>query len=423
MLEIQPDCYVCCKNDAEVSPYSLALPSHSFKELNMEIPLVDLKVQYKSIKDEIDLAIAEVISKSAFVGGPFVEAFERSFAAFCNVKHCIGVGNGTDALFIALKCLGIGEGDEVIVPANSFIATSEAVTMTGAKVAFVDINPKTYNMDSNKLEDYLKRRVTRNTAAPQHGSTATRPSAVIPVHLYGQPADMDPILSIAKKYDLKVVEDAAQAHGAEYKGRKIGSIGDAACFSFYPGKNLGAYGDGGAIVTRDDQLALKVRMFANHGRIDKYDHEIEGVNSRLDGLQAAVLGVKLKHLSEWSEKRRRNARIYDRFLKETDLITPVEMNNVKAVYHLYVVRTPKGVRQKLQDHLKSKSISTGIHYPIALPNLKAYKYLNHNDQDFPEATKASGEILSLPMYSELTEEQISYVVDQIRPMCEKKLKA
>ena len=381
----------------------------------MEIPLVDLKVQYQSIKDEIDSAISDVILKSAFVGGPFVEAFERSFAAFCNVKHCIGVGNGTDALFIALKSLGIGKGDEVIVPANSFIATPEAVTMTGAKVAFVDINPRTYNMDPNKLEDYLR-------SSTRHSTLAARPSAVIPVHLYGQPADMDSILEVANRYDLKVVEDAAQAHGAEYKGKTIGSIGDAACFSFYPGKNLGAYGDGGAIVTRDDQLALKVRMFANHGRIDKYDHEIEGVNSRLDGLQAAVLGVKLKHLSEWSEKRRNNARIYDRFLKETDLITPTEMNNVKAVYHLYVVRTQKGLRQKLQDHLKSKSISTGIHYPIALPNLKAYKYLYHNDEDFPEATKASREILSLPMYSELTEEQISYVVDQIRPMCEKKLK-
>ena len=209
----------------------------------MNIPLVDLKRQYDSIKEEIDAAISEVISKSAFVGGPFVESFERSFASFCGVRHCAGVGNGTDALFIALKCLGIGEGDEVIVPANTFIATSEAVTMTGAKVVFVDINPNTYNMDPAKLEDYLKKRCSKGTSTRQHGSTATRPSAVIPVHLYGQPADMDPIIEIARRYDLKVIEDGAQAHGAIYKGRRIGSTGDVVCFSFYPGKNLGAYGD------------------------------------------------------------------------------------------------------------------------------------------------------------------------------------
>ena len=380
----------------------------------MNIPFVDLKSQYHSIKQEIDSAISEVISKTAFVGGPFLDSFEQSFAKFCNVKHCIGVGNGTDALFLALKGLGIGEGDEVVVPANSFIATSEAVTMTGAKVAFVDINPKTYNMDPNRLEDYLKRRVTRNTAAPQHGSSATRPSAVIPVHLYGQPADMDPILSIAKKYDLKVMEDAAQAHGALYKGKQVGSIGHIGCFSFYPGKNLGAYGDGGAIVTNDDELAVKARMLANHGRIDKYDHQVEGVNSRLDGLQAAILGVKLKHLPEWTEKRRKNAYLYNQYLKDTDLITPAEIDGVKAVYHLYVVRTKKELRSKIQEYLGSKGISTGIHYPIALPNLRAYIYLNHNGNDFPRATRVSQEILSLPMFPELTEEQIRYIADAIR---------
>lgn len=375
----------------------------------MNIPFVDLRSQYDSIKEEIDEAISQVISKTAFVGGPFLDSFEQSFAKFCNAKHCIGVGNGTDALFLALKALRIGDGDEVIVPANSFIATSEAVTMTGAKVAFVDIDPKTYNMDPNKLEDYLKERL-----APHASRLTSRVKAVIPVHLYGQPADMDPILEIAKRYDLNVVEDAAQAHGAVYKGRPIGSIGDVACFSFYPGKNLGAYGDGGAIVTNNDEFALRARMFANHGRIDKYDHQVEGVNSRLDGLQAAVLGVKLRHLPEWTEKRRKNATLYNRYLKDTDLITPTEMEGAKAVYHLYVVRTRKEWRSEIQEYLGSKGISAGIHYPIALPNLKAYAYLNHNGKDFPEATRASQEILSLPMFPELTETQIGYIVEKVR---------
>ena len=291
----------------------------------MSIPLVDLRSQYESIRGEIDEAISEVLSKTAFIGGSYVRSFESAFAKFCNVRHCIGVGNGTDALFIVLKCLGIGEGDEVITVANSFIATSEAITQTGAKVVFVDINPQTYNIDTNQIE----------------GKITSRTRAIIPVHLYGQPADMDPILALAKKYHLKIVEDAAQAHGAVYKGKTIGSIGDAACFSFYPGKNLGAYGDAGAIVTNDDMLAQQARMFANHGRIDKYDHEIEGINSRLDGLQAAILGIKLKHLPAWSEARRKNAYLYNTYLKEAGLILPIEIANVEAVYHLYVVRTQK----------------------------------------------------------------------------------
>ena len=367
----------------------------------MNIPLVDLKSQYRSIQPEIDSVISDVISKTAFIGGAYVNSFEKSFADFCNVKHCVGVGNGTDALFIALRVLGMGKGDEVLVPANSFIATSEAVTLTGARVTFVDVNPKTYNMDPGRLEDYLKKRAN------------SRPKAVIPVHLYGQPADMDPVLSLADKYGLKVIEDAAQAHGAHYKGRQIGSIGHVACFSFSPGKNLGAYGDGGAIVTNDDEFAMKARMYANHGRIDKYDHQVEGVNSRLDGLQAAILGVKLKHLPEWTEMRRKNAYLYNRYLKDTDLITPAEIDGVNAVYHLYVVRTKKALRNKLQEYLGTKGISTGIHYPIALPNLRAYTYLKHTGEDFPEATEASQEILSLPMYPELTEDQILYISKNI----------
>lgn len=373
----------------------------------MNVPFVDLKSQYNSIKDEIDAAISEVISKTAFIGGSYVKSFEKAFAEFCNAEHCIGVGNGTDALFIALKTLGIGEGDEVITTALSFIATSEAITMTGARVVFVDINPVTYNIDPQKLEEYLR-------TCLQPPTSSLRPRAIIPVHLYGQPADMDPILEIAKKYNLKVIEDAAQAHGAIYKGNQIGSIGDMACFSFYPGKNLGAYGDAGAIVTNDDELAVKARMIANHGRMDKYNHEMEGVNSRLDGLQAAILKVKLGHLPEWIDSRRKNAYLYNEYLKDSELIKPFEIEDVKAVYHLYVVRGEKDLRQKLQDHLKSKGISTGIHYPITLPNLKAYGYLNHNQADFPEATKASEEILSLPMFPELEESQIEYIAEKIR---------
>jgi dTDP-4-amino-4,6-dideoxygalactose transaminase len=359
----------------------------------MNLPLVDLKSQYESIRDEIDRAIGEVISSSAFIGGPFVGRFEKSFARYCGVSHCVGVGNGTDALRIALQALGVGPGDEVITTALSFIATSEAVTMAGAKVVFADIDRNTYNIDPEKIEGKI-------TAATK---------AIVPVHLYGQPADMDPILKIAKKHGLRVIEDAAQAHGAEYRGRRVGSMGDMACFSFYPGKNLGAYGDGGAIVTNDETLALKARMFANHGRIDKYDHELEGVNSRLDGLQAAVLDAKLKHLEEWTEKRRRNVRLYNEGLRGSGLATPFEIEAVRAVYHLYVVRVGNGRRREFQDHLKSKGVATGIHYPIALPNLKAYRYLNHAASDFPEATRASQEVVSLPLFPELTEEQIRYV--------------
>jgi dTDP-4-amino-4,6-dideoxygalactose transaminase len=366
----------------------------------MNIPFVDLKSQYESIKGEIDRAVSTVISQTAFIGGPHLKNFEEAFARFCNVNHCIGVGNGTDAIFIALRSLGIGKDDEVITAANSFIATSEAITVAGAKAVFVDINPRTYNIDVRKIEEKI----------------TARTKAIIPVHLYGQPADMDPILKIAKKYNLKVVEDAAQAHGATYKGHQIGAIGDMACFSFYPGKNLGAYGDGGAIVTNNDESALKARMIANHGRVDKYDHEIEGVNSRLDGLQAAILEVKLKHLPKWTEMRRKNAYCYNKYLTGTGLITPVEIENVIAVYHLYVVRVKKELRQKLQAHLQSKGISTGIHYPIALPNLKAYAYLNHTKNDFPEASRASQEIVSLPIFPELAESQIKHIANVIKEL-------
>lgn len=362
------------------------------------IAFVDLGRQYRDIKEEIDKAISDVISKTAFVGGPFLKSFEDAFSAFCGMRHCIGVGNGTDGLFLALKALGIGRGDEVITAANSFIATSEAVTMTGAQVVFVDIHPRTYNIDVEKIEE----KITDKT------------KAIIPVHLYGQPADMDPILQIARKHNLKVVEDAAQAHGATYRGRRVGSLGDIACFSFYPGKNLGAYGDGGAIVTDNDEWARKSRMLANHGRVEKYDHDMEGVNSRLDGLQAAILAVKLKHLPEWNERRRKNAALYNDLLKGSGFEIPFEMNDVRSVYHLYVIKGRKGVREKLQSYLNSRGISTGVHYPIALPNLKAYCYLGHREVDFPEATAASREIVSLPMFPELEPSEIEYVAENIR---------
>jgi len=362
------------------------------------IPLVDLKAQYESIKREIDATIASVISQTSFIGGTFVKKFEEEFARYCGVGHCVGVANGTDALFVALRALGIGPGDEVITAANTFIATSEAIKMAGAQVVFVDINPVTYGIDVERIEEKI----------------TSRTKAIIPVHLYGQPADMGPILALAKKHGLKVVGDAAQAHGAEYKGQPIAKLADITCFSFYPGKNLGAYGDAGALVTDNEEWAASARKFANHGRAQKYDHDFEGINSRLDGLQAAILSVKLPHLDRWTEGRRTNAYKYNEALAGLDLVTPREMNDVKAVYHLYVVRVPNGDRDKLRDFLKTSGVEAGVHYPIALPYLNAYRYLNHSEADFPEALKASGEILSLPLFSELTDEQRSLVAHEVR---------
>jgi dTDP-4-amino-4,6-dideoxygalactose transaminase len=364
----------------------------------MNIAFVDLKSQYAGIKNDIDQAIASVISKTAFIGGSFLKQFETEFAAFCRAKYCVGCGNGTDAIAIALRGLGIGQGDEVITVANSFIATSEAITMAGARVVFVDINPVTYNIDVSKIEEKI----------------TPRTKAIIPVHLYGQPADMDPIRDIAKKHNLKIVGDCAQAHGSLYKGKPVASLADVTCYSFYPGKNLGAYGDGGAMVTDDEALAKKLRMIANHGRMDKYNHEQEGVNSRLDGLQCAILSAKLKHLEKWTEARRKNAYSYNKALKGTCLVTPTEIPDVRAVYHLYVVRVPAEKRAGLQEALKNSGVETGIHYPIALPFLKAYEYLGHSEKDFPEALKASKEILSLPMFPELAEEQIGFVAEIVR---------
>jgi dTDP-4-amino-4,6-dideoxygalactose transaminase len=359
----------------------------------MTIPFVDLKAQYDSIKAEIDAAIASVINETAFIGGPRVKAFEDAFARYCGVDHCVGVANGTDAIFLALKALGVGPGDEVITVANSFIATSEAIRMAGAQVVFVDINPRTFNIAVEQIEQKI----------------TPRTKALIPVHLYGQPADMQPIREIANRHGLRIVGDAAQAHGAMYHGQRIAQLADITCYSFYPGKNLGAYGDAGAIVTNSAEWATMARMYANHGRTKKYDHDFEGVNSRLDGLQAAILQVKLGYLETWTERRRRNAYLYNDVLSDAKLITPTEIDDVRAVYHLYIVRVPAGRRDAMQDHLKNAGINTGIHYPIALPYLKAYDHLGHMANDFPTALRASTEILSLPMFPELTLEQIEHV--------------
>ena len=362
----------------------------------MKIPFVDLKTQYHSIKEEIQKKIEDVIENSAFIGGNFLKGFESDFAEFCDADYCAGVGNGTDAITITLRMLGIGPGDEVITAANSFIATSEAISLVGAKVVFCDVDENTRNIDPG----LIKEKITDKT------------KAIIPVHLYGQPADMDRIIEIAKQNSLYIIEDCSQSHGARYKGKKVGTFGDAGTFSFYPGKNLGAYGDAGAIITNNKKLEEKIRKFANHGRSEKYDHEFEGTNSRLDGLQAAILSVKLKYLEEWSNKRNTNARIYNEKLKGLkSLKTPVITDDRDHYFHLYVIRTEE--RDRLKNYLIENGISCGIHYPITLPNLRAYSYLKHKPEDFPVSSRLQGEILSLPMFPELDEKQIEYTVSII----------
>ena len=363
----------------------------------MNVPFLDLKAQYKTIKDEISAAINEVIENTAFAGGPFVAKFENEFAKFCGTKHAIGVGNGTDALWASLVALGIGAGDEVITTPNTFIATAEAISLSGATPVFVDIDEQTHNMNPALIE----------------AAITTKTKAIIPVHLFGQPADMDPIMAIAEKHGLKVVEDACQAHGAEYKGRKAGSIGAAGCFSFYPGKNLGAYGEGGGIVTNDEALAAKIRMFRDHGQAKKYYHDIIGWNARLDGIQGAVLNVKLKYLSDWNEARRRHARDYTAGLSAVkDVIVPQEAQYAKHVYHIYALRVQD--RDKFMAYLNEKGIACGIHYPIPLHLQNAYAFMQKGPGSFPVAEKCAAEYVSLPMFAELTDEQVAYVIEQIK---------
>jgi len=363
----------------------------------MKIPFVDLKEQYKTIKNEIDEAIQSVIDDTAFIKGKYVEKYEKEYAEKYGAKHCIGVANGTDAIYVSLKALGIGTGDEVITVANSWISTSETITQTGATPVFVDIDPDYYTIDHKLIED----KITPKTRA------------IIPVHLFGQPAEIGEIRQICERHNLHMVEDCAQAHFAEYNNQKVGTFGIAGTFSFFPGKNLGAYGDAGAIISNDDDFAMKARMYANHGALIKHQHQIEGMNSRLDGMQAAILSVKLKYISGWNEKRLKNATLYNKLLAGVEGIAIPKINkNVKHVFHLYVIRADR--REALQKYLAGKDISTGIHYPTPLPLLPAYKYLNHTPSDFPIASNYMDKILSLPMFPELTDEKIEYVVECVK---------
>ena len=361
----------------------------------MNIPFVDLKTQYESIRGEIDPAIQEVVSSGWFVGGPRLKAFEEQFASFCQAEHAIGVSSGTAALHVAMVAAGIGAGDEVITVPNTFIATTEAITLSGARPVFVDIDPESCNIDAGLIE----------------AAITPRTKAIMPVHLYGQPADMDPILEIARQHDLAVIEDACQAHGAEYKGKKVGALGDIGCFSFYPGKNLGAYGDGGMVVTNDAALAETVRMLSNHGQKEKNRHPREGFNYRLDAVQAAVLGVKLKHLEQWNARRRDHAHLYSELLADVDVKTPAEKEFAKHVFHLYIIRLNQ--RDELAEHLASRGVSVGFHYPVALHQQEAYAGLGYKPGSFPEAEACAAQVLSLPMFPELTESQIRYVAEAI----------
>lgn len=367
-----------------------------------KIPFMNLTAQYEKIRPEIQRTINAVLDSGNFILGREVEQFEKEYASFCQAKYCRGVANGTDALTIALKAIGVRTGDRVITVPNTFIATTEAITLAGGNIEFVDIDPKTYLIDPNKLEDKVKALRSENQPV----------KAVIVVHLYGHPCDMDAIRAIAKKYELFIIEDAAQAHGAEYRGNKTGTLGDIACFSFYPGKNLGAYGDAGAIVTNNRTLDEKVSMLRNHGRIKKYEHEMEGYNSRLDALQAAVLRVKLKYLGAWTEERIKRARYYEERLKNSpSIMLPVTAQFAKHVFHLYVVRL-KG-RSHMQQLLQDSGVSTGVHYPIPLHLQPAYRRLGYRPGAFPQAEQACSEILSLPMDAEITLGQIDYVCENV----------
>lgn len=368
----------------------------------MKVPFLDLKAQYASLKGEMDAAIQGVLDATEFVGGPALRAFEAAFAAAHSAKHAIGVANGTDAIVIALRCLGIGPGDHVVTAANSFIASSEAITLAGARPVFVDCG-EDYTLDVEALARTLERQ--KRDGKPVR--------AIVPVHLYGRTCDMTAIGELARTYGCAIVEDCAQAHLGEHRDRPVGSFGAAACFSFYPGKNLGAYGDAGAIVTNDDAFAEKMRMFANHGRKAKYDHEFEGTNSRLDNLQAAVLGVKLPRLREWTRARIRVADRYrERLAGTRGLELPAAASGFEHVYHLFVVRLPN--REAVRARLKDQGIDTGVHYPATLPSLGAYRHLGHTREDFPNASAFEPEILSLPMFPELTEAQIDHVADALR---------
>lgn len=363
----------------------------------MKVPFIDLKAQHEQLQQEIEESVAAVMRSCAFAGGPFVSSFEADFATYCECADAVGVGSGTDALWIALSVSGIGPGDEVITTPNTFIATAEAITMTGARPVFVDIDEATYTMCPERLAEAI----------------TSRTRAVIPVHLYGQMCDMDPILEIARNKRLLVIEDACQAHGAEYKGKRAGSLGDAGCFSFYPGKNLGACGEAGAIVTNNRSLAERARMFRDHGQRAKYYHSIIGWNARMDGIQAAILQKKLKHLPSWIDARRRNASLYRRLLADIeDVVLPTEAAYGRHVYHIFAIRVEH--RDEVIAQLQSNHIQCGIHYPVPIHLQDAYIDLGYRVGSFPVSEAVASQEISLPMFAELNTEQIDRVGTEIR---------
>ncbi len=362
----------------------------------MKVPFLDLQAQHAPLRAEFDRAIGEVIDTGAFAGGPFVASFEKDFAAFCETQHAIGVGNGTDALWLTLLACGIGAGDEVITVPSTFMATAEAITYCGATPVFVDIDEQTYTMDAARLAS----------------AVTSRTKAIMPVHLFGQCADMDPILEFARERGLVVIEDAAQAHGAKYKGRAAGSMGTAGCFSFYPGKNLGAFGEAGAIVTNDPELHKKLCILRDHGQVRKYHHTMVGWNCRMDGIQAAVLRVKLRHLARGNDLRRAHAARYDRALAQAvGVIAPRKADYTEHVYHIYAVRVQD--RDEVMRALEGEGIGCGIHYPVPVHLQPAYEKLGYSRGDFPVSERTSSEFLSLPIYPELTEAQVDFVAERL----------
>ena len=370
--------------------------------MNKKIPFVDLKSQYQTIKKEIDNAISTVIDEASFVKGTHVENFEKKFKNKYGIKHCISVANGTDALYISMKMLGIGNGDEVITSATSWISSSETISQTGAKPVFVDIDDF-YTINSDKIEE----KINSNT------------KAIIPVHLYGQSCDIKKIIDIANEKNLYVIEDCAQSHFSQFESNYVGTYGIASTFSFYPGKNLGAYGDAGCIITNDDDLALKCRMYSNHGSLVKHDHKIEGINSRMDGIQAAILNVKLNYIHEWNKKRNELALFY---INKLNSISEIQLPKIrkltKHTFHLFVIRVNR--RDELMNFLKKNGVSCAIHYPSALPFIEAYNYQNNSISDYKEAYNHQKKILSLPIYPELTFNDIEYICDKINFFYEKK---
>jgi dTDP-4-amino-4,6-dideoxygalactose transaminase len=359
------------------------------------IPFVDLKAQHANIKTEIEAAVAKVLESNQFVLGEEVAAFEEEFAVYCGARYGVAVNSGTSALHLALLAAGIGPGDEVITVPFTFVATVAAILYAGARPVFVDIDPQSYTIDTKQIENALTERT----------------KAIIPVHLYGQPADMEPILDIARRHGLTVIDDAAQAHRSEYQGRRIGSIGDLSCFSFYPGKNLGAYGEGGIVLTNNPEYARAISMLRDWGQKEKYQHTLKGYNYRMDGLQGSILRVKLRHLDSWTETRRANAALYNQLLSESDVVTPCEMPYAHHVYHVYVVRTPH--RERLQQALFNQDIQTGIHYPIPVHLQPAYADLGYRAGDFPCSEQAAREVLSLPMYVGLGSAQLETVSEAV----------